>query len=243
MPPRLYPTVGLQTPGEIIDANFGQEPFKFDIEGEMRELRRKTQSLVEELTWPRKQGEEQAVLHHMVLSYLVHHGYSQTAEGFARCVGQEISEELASMRNRQHIQKLVLAGKIGEAISSVDQLYPSLLPLNQDLHFTLKVRQFIEMVSGADSLHTDNDTSTSSANSSSIMETEETDNSPAVNGTSSNNTSNGNIEADADNNTTESEMEVEAATAANRDNSILSNPAKFECLIRLTGISSKSEFI
>ena len=209
----------------------------------MRELRRKTQSLVEELTWPRKQGEEQAVLHHMVLSYLVHHGYSQTAEGFARCVGQEISEELASMRNRQHIQKLVLAGKIGEAISSVDQLYPSLLPLNQDLHFTLKVRQFIEMVSGADSLHTDNDTSTSSANSSSIMETEETDNSPAVNGTSSNNTSNGNIEADADNNTTESEMEVEAATAANRDNSILSNPAKFECLIRLTGISTQSEFI
>ena len=209
----------------------------------MRELRRKTQSLVEELTWPRKQGEEQAVLHHMVLSYLVHHGYSQTAEGFARCVGQEISEELASMRNRQHIQKLVLAGKIGEAISSVDQLYPSLLPLNQDLHFTLKVRQFIEMVSGADSLHTDNDTSTSSANSSSIMETEETDNSPAVNGTSSNNTSNGNIEADADNNTTESEMEVEAATAANRDNSILSNPAKFECLIRLTDISTQSEFI
>ena len=49
LPSRLYPTVGLQTPGEIIDANFGQEPFKFDIEGEMRELRRKTQGLVEEL--------------------------------------------------------------------------------------------------------------------------------------------------------------------------------------------------
>jgi len=232
LPPRLYPTVGLQTPGEIIDANFGQEPFKFDIEGEMRELRRKTQGLVEELSWPRKQGEEQAVLHHMVLSYLVHHGYSQTAEGFARCVGQEISEELSSMRNRQHIQKLVLAGKIGEAISTVDQLYPSLLALNQDLHFRLKVRQFIEMVSGADSLDTDNDTSTSSANSSSIMDTEDTDNSPAaVNGSSSNNTSNGNIEADADNNTTDT-MEVEAETVANRDNSIMSNPAKFECLIR-----------
>ena len=233
LPPRLYPTVGLQTPGEIIDANFGQEPFKFDIEGEMRELRRKTQGLVEELSWPRKQGEEQAVLHHMVLSYLVHHGYSQTAEGFARCVGQEISEELSSMRNRQHIQKLVLAGKIGEAISTVDQLYPSLLALNQDLHFRLKVRQFIEMVSGADSLDTDNDTSTSSANSSSIMDTEDTDNSPAaVNGSSSNNTSNGNIEADADNNTTDT-MEVEAETVANRDNSIMLNPAKFECLIRL----------
>lgn len=62
------------------------------------------------------------------------------------------------------------------------------------------------------------------------METEETDNTPpAVNGTSSNNTSNGNIEADADNNTEDNEMEMEAN---NRDNSILSNPAKFECLIR-----------
>ena len=43
LPAQLYPTVGLQTPGEVVDANFGQEPFKFDVEGEMRELRRKTQ--------------------------------------------------------------------------------------------------------------------------------------------------------------------------------------------------------
>ena len=42
LPASLYPTVGLQTPGEVIDANFGQEPFLFDIEGEMRALRRKT---------------------------------------------------------------------------------------------------------------------------------------------------------------------------------------------------------
>ena len=141
MPPGLYPTVGLQTPGEIIDANFGQEPFKFDIEGEMRELRRKTLSGIEEMSWPRKQGDEQSVLYNMVLTYLVHHGYSQTAESFAKCVGmgQTINEELASMRNRQNIQKLVMAGKIGEAIMSVDQLYPGLLATNQDLHFKLKV--------------------------------------------------------------------------------------------------------
>ena len=75
----------------------------------------------------------------MVLTYLVHHGYSQTAESFARCVGEEISEELASMRSRQHIQRLVMAGHIGEAIKSVDLLYPGLLAHNQDLHFKLKV--------------------------------------------------------------------------------------------------------
>jgi hypothetical protein len=44
LPANLYPTVGLQTPGEVIDANFGQEPFLFDIEGEMRAIRRKTRS-------------------------------------------------------------------------------------------------------------------------------------------------------------------------------------------------------
>ena len=66
LPSGLYPTVGLQTPGEVIDANFGQEPFKFDIEGEMRELRRKTQGVIEDLSWPRKHGDAQAVLHNMV---------------------------------------------------------------------------------------------------------------------------------------------------------------------------------
>lgn len=30
--PDLYPTVGLQTPGEVVEANFGQRPFVFDIE-------------------------------------------------------------------------------------------------------------------------------------------------------------------------------------------------------------------
>jgi hypothetical protein len=43
------------------------------------------------------------------------------------------------MRNRQHIQKLVLAGRLGDAIATVEELYPGLLHLHQDLHFKLKV--------------------------------------------------------------------------------------------------------
>ena len=80
MPPNLFPTVGLQTPGEVIDANFGQEPFMFDIEGELRELRRKTRNLISDLNWPKKYGDQQTVLQKMVSSYLVHHGYSQVGE-------------------------------------------------------------------------------------------------------------------------------------------------------------------
>lgn len=48
------------------------------------------------------------------------------------------------------IQKLVLAGKLGEAIKTVKQLYPGLLEKNRNLLFMLRVRQFIEMVNGTD---------------------------------------------------------------------------------------------
>ena len=112
----------------------------------------------------------------------------------------------------------------------------------------LQVRQFIEMVSGADSLEIESesgggkswaDTSSSSGHSGSNMDMEEqVDNAggdvgnhenhqteQAVNGNSQN-TSNGNVDCEhsTDN------MDVDAAGP--RANSILANPARFECLIR-----------
>lgn len=58
----LYPTVGLQTPGEIVDANFGQQPFLFDIEDYMREWRAKVQGTVHGFPISARLGEWQAVL-------------------------------------------------------------------------------------------------------------------------------------------------------------------------------------
>lgn len=49
------------------------------------------------------------------------------------------------------IQKLVLAGRMGEAIELTQQLYPGLLDRNPNLLFMLKCRQFVEMVNGSDS--------------------------------------------------------------------------------------------
>ena len=37
----------------------------------------------------------------MVLDYLVHYGYCNTAQLFATATGQQIEEEVASIRNRQ----------------------------------------------------------------------------------------------------------------------------------------------
>lgn len=60
--PNLYPTVGLQTPGEVVDANFGQEPFVFDIEDMMRELGTKTMMEINDFPLPEAFGEWQAVI-------------------------------------------------------------------------------------------------------------------------------------------------------------------------------------
>uniref|UniRef100_A0A3B3S4Q6 RAN binding protein 9 n=1 Tax=Paramormyrops kingsleyae TaxID=1676925 RepID=A0A3B3S4Q6_9TELE len=151
LPPNLYPTVGLQTPGEVVDANFGQHPFVFDIEDYMREWRTKIQMLIGRFPIGEREGEWQSMIQKMVASYLVHHGYCATAEAFARSTDQTVHEELASIKNRQKIQKLVLSGRMGEAIETTQQLYPSLLERNPNLLFMLKVRQFIEMVNGTDS--------------------------------------------------------------------------------------------
>uniref|UniRef100_M3ZUC3 RAN binding protein 10 n=1 Tax=Xiphophorus maculatus TaxID=8083 RepID=M3ZUC3_XIPMA len=149
--PNLYPTVGLQTPGEIVDANFGQQPFVFDIEDYMSEWRAKIHGMITSFPIGERLGEWQAVLQNMVSSYLVHHGYCATATAFARATETTIQEDQTSIKNRQRIQKLVLAGRVGEAIDATQQLYPGLLERNPNLLFMLKCRQFVEMVNGTDS--------------------------------------------------------------------------------------------
>uniref|UniRef100_W8B2G5 Ran-binding proteins 9/10 n=1 Tax=Ceratitis capitata TaxID=7213 RepID=W8B2G5_CERCA len=151
LPSKLYPTVGLQTPGEEIDANFGQEPFKFDqIEDMMKQMRAQMRTSIYDYPMPLDQGDPTTLLHKMVSSYLLHNGYSQTAEAFARTTGQTFHEDISSIRNRQKILKLVLSGKMGQAIEQTLRSYPGLLENNKNLWFMLKCRQFIEMVNGSD---------------------------------------------------------------------------------------------
>ncbi|XP_063540472.1 ran-binding protein 10 isoform X2 [Cydia strobilella] len=150
LPPNLYPTVGLQTPGEVVDANFGQQPFVFDIEDMLRELRARTRLTIDEFPLPDAQGQWQQVLHRMVSTYLVHHGYCSTATAFSRATGQPIQEDIQSIRNRQKVSKLVLSGRIGEAVELTRKLYPGLLEREKELLFLLQCRQFVEMVNGTE---------------------------------------------------------------------------------------------
>lgn len=48
------------------------------------------------------------------------------------------------------ISKLVIAGRIGEAVELTRRLYPGLLERERELLFLLQCRQFVEMVNGTE---------------------------------------------------------------------------------------------
>ncbi|KAM0730015.1 Ran-binding protein 9 [Formica fusca] len=207
LPTNLFPTVGLQTPGEVVDANFGQLPFVFDIGDMINELRVRTRlQIINYPTPDHGQGQWQAILHRMVCTYLVHHGYLDSAEAFASSTGQVFEEDYSSIKNRQRIIKLVLSGRVGEAIEVTNRLYPGLLDRDPNLLFALKCRQFVEMVNGSDSEVCQN----GSPNQTSVIQStkayaksatgtvEEMNINNAMNGTSGPQFVNGQIEDDVD---------------------------------------------
>lgn len=62
----LYPTVGLQTPGEEVEANFGAEPFIYEVEDDLKALRQRITSQV--VHYPVKYNEWQTTVHKLVRS-------------------------------------------------------------------------------------------------------------------------------------------------------------------------------
>ncbi|KAJ8926994.1 hypothetical protein NQ314_020555 [Rhamnusium bicolor] len=101
----------------------------------MKELRSRTRLEINDFPIPESQGEWQAILNKMVSTYLIHHGYCNTAEAFAHITEQPFNEDIGSIKNRQKILKLVLAGRMGEAIEKTSRLYPGLLENNQKSTF------------------------------------------------------------------------------------------------------------
>ncbi len=58
---------GSTDPGEVVDANFGQHPFVFDIEDYMREWRTKIQAQIDRFPIGEREGEWQAMIQKWVL--------------------------------------------------------------------------------------------------------------------------------------------------------------------------------
>ncbi|ORX95020.1 SPRY-domain-containing protein [Basidiobolus meristosporus CBS 931.73] len=165
----LYPSVGFRTPGEQIEVNFGQRRFKFDIEHYMREEKAKLKSYINDTPIPQSshltpnhvnissENNLPSILNELILSYMVHHGYGETARTFARDVlgnhksldsainGSLYSSE-TDVTSRQKIRGYILSGDIAAAIQLCNERYPDVLRDNESIHFRLRCRTFVEMM-------------------------------------------------------------------------------------------------
>lgn len=146
----FYPTIGLKTAGEEVKANFGQEEFVYDIEQDLRSLRKNMTMTIS--NYPIEDyGDWQNTLHKLVQSWLLQNSYPSTAEAFSKMAKIECKDNMQRIQFRNRIQQYVLSGRISEAIKLTNRLCPNMLQSNPNLLFALKCRQFIELISGAES--------------------------------------------------------------------------------------------
>lgn len=140
----LYPTVGMQSKGGRIKANFGDSPFVFDIEAYAQQQREKALGIVMARDLP----QDYRILSDTVLAYLMHNGYAQTAAAFAKDAGREsiYEEERESMLRRQAVCEKVLQGNIDAAIRDVEKQFPHVLSTQLNMRFLLCTQKFIEMI-------------------------------------------------------------------------------------------------
>ncbi|KAI9146426.1 concanavalin A-like lectin/glucanase domain-containing protein [Paraphysoderma sedebokerense] len=198
----LFPSVGLRTPNESVEVNFGQSKFKFDIDSFVKEEKSKlwyhihsspistsylpstkdelknlgSSSSVDSSASLKKDastvsgGHFGGIVNELILSYLVHSGYSETASTFIRnLVGTSVSAtspnsgsitstigdvdaRLKEIKVRQQIRTHVLEGDIDAAITMTNEHYPNVLPSNEPILFQLRCRKFIEMMAQINSI-------------------------------------------------------------------------------------------
>ncbi|WVZ68624.1 hypothetical protein U9M48_017543 [Paspalum notatum var. saurae] len=83
----------------------------------------------------------------IVVSYLMHNCFKETAETFLSSTGLKLPVEYSmDVDKRKAIFNFVLEGNVLKAIELTEELAPSLLENDMDLHFDLLSLHFIELV-------------------------------------------------------------------------------------------------
>ncbi|KAI8639990.1 hypothetical protein BD408DRAFT_420470 [Parasitella parasitica] len=163
----IFPAIGLRTPGEQVTANFGHEPFVFDIAQYVNDQRIKfideiTLSRTKTSTGEREEPNSKLVMDQLILSYLIHHGYTGTAKAVVQNAGHVSGQELflssnngmiqegeKDMEERQLIRSAIIHGDIDQAIALIDEYFPGVLQeegRGEELQLALKCGKFIEMM-------------------------------------------------------------------------------------------------
>ncbi|PLB49597.1 hypothetical protein P170DRAFT_447237 [Aspergillus steynii IBT 23096] len=161
---KVYPSVGMKKqPPVHLAANFGQQPFMFDIDGMVKEEKTSIYSDIRAINTANLQPplDESALLQELVAQFLAHDGYVETARAFAEEVATESAalengrqeplkkyevEEDVEAVNRQKIRAAILEGDIDKALKYTNAYYANVLQSFPHIHFKLRCRKFLEMM-------------------------------------------------------------------------------------------------
>ncbi|KAK7931723.1 Ran-binding protein 9 [Apiospora marii] len=178
----VYPAVGLKKQGEHIRVNFGHTPFVFDIDGLMQSERNKVKQEIlgtstDKLVSPPLN--ETDLIQRLVLQFLQHDGYVETARAFAEEIhgekqalkldpstqvgGINVKDDEDATR-RQRIRRAILGGDVDQALKYTKIYYPHVLEDNEQVHFRLRCCKFIEMVRKSAEYNNNNHSATNGSN-------------------------------------------------------------------------------
>ncbi|KAJ5605133.1 hypothetical protein N7510_010287 [Penicillium lagena] len=161
---KLFPSVGMKKqPPVHLRANFGQEPFVFDIDGLVRQEKASIHSEISATSTASLQPplDESALLQELVAQFLAHDGYVETSRAFAEEVATEAAalqngrdeplkkyevEEDREAINRNKIRSAILDGDIDKALKHTKAYYANVLEDYPHIHFKLRCRKFLEMM-------------------------------------------------------------------------------------------------
>ncbi|KAJ6121389.1 SPla/RYanodine receptor SPRY [Penicillium capsulatum] len=167
---KLYPSVGMKKhPIVHFKANFGQEPFVFDIDGMVKQERAMIQEEINNTSTASLQPplDETVLLQELVAQFLAHDGYVETARAFAEEVTTETTalsngqdeplkkyevEEDREAINRNRIRAAILDGDIDKALKHTNAYYGNVLEDYPQIHFKLRCRKFLELMRRANEL-------------------------------------------------------------------------------------------
>lgn len=85
-------------------------------------------------------------MNQLVMNFLILEGYKEGALKFEKESGIKAEIDHAQIDARIKIRKLILDGKIEEALREINELNSEILDLNPDLLFSLKKQQLIELI-------------------------------------------------------------------------------------------------
>ncbi|KAK9806165.1 hypothetical protein WJX72_003712 [[Myrmecia] bisecta] len=157
----LYPTIGLHSKNERVTVNFGQHPFKFDLEGLVQEEVESQHRAVHSTPMP------PGATHQIVRNYLMYYGYSNTLAAFDAAAGliageeastssreREIGPEGLALDVRKQVRQLLMGGQVEAAKRVLCKHFPELLESRTrpdlDVYFYIQCAAFIELIRDKD---------------------------------------------------------------------------------------------